>query len=202
MLFCGGFRPAGRVRFLLFFGRIPPSADGGLLCPRRLVVAKSTQLRFHLTAKTAFVPLLLLFPANPLRWASPGDTGEIYQNAAGGRRRGELRSPMTAFPRTPVTGALSRSGAKPFRRAKSEWHSAISSGPTGALAVWKIGAGAVPFVRLALPNQWDRPLRGKRSFPHFRRRGGPCGRPHFPAGIRREAQGPPLPDSAVVSLVS
>ena len=35
-----------------------------------LVVAKSTPLRFRLAAKTAFVPLLLLFPANPLRWAS------------------------------------------------------------------------------------------------------------------------------------
>src|SRR5699024_9163292 len=45
--------------------------------------AKSTRLRFRLVAKTAIVPLLLLFPANPLRWASPGDTGEITQNAAG-----------------------------------------------------------------------------------------------------------------------
>src|SRR5699024_2171415 len=52
-------------------------------CPRRLVVAKSTRLRFRLVAKTALVPLLLLFPANPLRWASPGGTREITQNATG-----------------------------------------------------------------------------------------------------------------------
>ena len=48
---------------------IPPSADGGLLCPRRLVVAKSACLRFRLTAKTAPASLLLLSNANPLRWA-------------------------------------------------------------------------------------------------------------------------------------
>ena len=44
---------------------------------------ESTRLRFRLVAKTALVPLLLLFPANPLRWASPGGTREITQNAAG-----------------------------------------------------------------------------------------------------------------------
>src|SRR5699024_3719920 len=33
---------------------------------------ESACLRFRLTAKTAPAPLLLLFPANPLRWASPG----------------------------------------------------------------------------------------------------------------------------------
>ena len=53
---------------------ISPPAGGELLCPWRLVVAKSTRLRFRLAAKTALVPLLLLFPANPLRWASPGAT--------------------------------------------------------------------------------------------------------------------------------
>ena len=62
---------------------ISPPAGGELLCPWRLVVAKSTRLRFRLAAKTALVPLLLLFPANPLRWASPGGTREITQNAAG-----------------------------------------------------------------------------------------------------------------------
>ena len=62
---------------------ISPPAGGELLCPWRLVVAKSTRLRFRLAAKTALVPLLFLFPANPLRWASPGGTREITQNAAG-----------------------------------------------------------------------------------------------------------------------
>ena len=37
-----------------------------------LVVAKSTRLRFRLAAKTALVPLLLLFLANPFHWASLG----------------------------------------------------------------------------------------------------------------------------------
>ena len=65
---------------------ISPPAGGELLCPWRLVVAKSTPLRFRLAAKTAFVPLLLLFPANPLRWASPGATRDWAK-----RRRGRLR---------------------------------------------------------------------------------------------------------------
>ena len=33
-----------------------------------LVVAKSAQLRFHLAAKTAFTPLLLLFPTKQVLW--------------------------------------------------------------------------------------------------------------------------------------
>ena len=65
---------------------ISPPAGGELLCPWRLVVAKSTRLRFRLAAKTALVPLLLLFPANPLRWASPGATRDWAK-----RRRGRSR---------------------------------------------------------------------------------------------------------------
>ena len=45
---------------------------GDPLCQQRRVVAKSAQLRFRLAAKTAFAPLLLLFPTNPLRWALLG----------------------------------------------------------------------------------------------------------------------------------
>ena len=75
---------------------------GGLLCPWRLVVAKSTPLRFRLAAKTAFVPLLLLFPANPLRWASPGVTRD-WQNAAGDAADGHFVL-IVAFPRSPITG--------------------------------------------------------------------------------------------------
>ena len=70
---------------------------GGLLCPWRLVVAKSTPLRFRPTAKTAFVPLLLLFPANPFRWASPGVTRD-WTKRHRGRGRRALCAHRTAFP--------------------------------------------------------------------------------------------------------
>ena len=53
----------------------------------------STPLRFRLAAKTAFVSLLLLFPANPLRWASPGATRDWAK-----RHRGRVRW-ATAPPR-------------------------------------------------------------------------------------------------------
>ena len=76
------------------FRRLRAASD---LCPRRLVVAKSACLRFRLTAKTATAPLLLLFPANPLRWASPGATMDWAK-----RRRGRLRMdtscPYSPFP--------------------------------------------------------------------------------------------------------
>ena len=76
-------------------------SGGELLCPRRLVVAmaqatfswpfgpihlESACLRFRLAAKTAPAPLFLLFPANPLRWASPGVTMDWAK-----RHRGRLR---------------------------------------------------------------------------------------------------------------
>ena len=70
---------------------------GGLLCPWRLVVAKSTPLRFRPTAKTAFVPLLLLVPANPFRWASPGVTRD-WTKRHRGRGRRALCAHRTAFP--------------------------------------------------------------------------------------------------------
>ena len=81
-MFAGDFAAPGSLR-----RGISPPAGGELLCPWRLVVAmaqatfswpfgpihlESACLRFRLTAKTATAPLLLLFPANPLRWASPG----------------------------------------------------------------------------------------------------------------------------------
>jgi hypothetical protein len=59
----------------------------------RLVVAKSAQLRFRLTAKTALAPLLLLSKPNPLRWASiwceHADAKRLY--AATRRRRSQDR---------------------------------------------------------------------------------------------------------------
>ena len=64
--------------------------------------------------------------------------------------------------------------AEHFRRAKSEWRSKFPPGHW-ALDMWKIGAGAVPLPRLALPNQ--------RSRSAFRRRGGSMTRPQaFPWG--------------------
>ena len=80
---------------------ISPPAGGEFLCPWRLVVAmaqatfswpfgpihlESACLRFRLAAKTAPAPLFLLFPANPLRWASPGVTMDWAK-----RHRGRLR---------------------------------------------------------------------------------------------------------------
>ena len=79
---------------------ISPPAGGELLCPWRLVVAmaqatfswpfgpihlESACLRFRLTAKTATAPLLLLFPANPLRWASPGVRERLTKTPPGTR---------------------------------------------------------------------------------------------------------------------
>ncbi len=44
----------------------------------KLVLAKSTSLYFRLAAKTRFVPLLVLSPRDPLRWARAGSPlGEV-----------------------------------------------------------------------------------------------------------------------------
>ena len=110
---------------------ISPPAGGELLCPWRLVVAKSTPLRFRLTAKTAFVPLLLLFPANPLRWALPGITRD-WAKRHRGRGRWTLRAHRTAFPGPhyggrvsvrfcTISGAQKWSGLRDFFRATGPW---------------------------------------------------------------------------------
>ena len=52
----------------------------------------------------------------------------------------------------PIYGGYPLKWAEHFRRAKSEWPSAIQSGPLGP-GFAKIAAGAIPFVRLALPSQ-------------------------------------------------
>ena len=119
---CGGCAPKRAC------GR---SAGGELLCPWRLVVAKSTPLRFRLTAKTAFVPLLLLFPANPLRWALPGITRD-WAKRHRGRGRWTLRAHRTAFPGPhyggrvsvrfcTISGAQKWSGLRDFFRATGPW---------------------------------------------------------------------------------
>ena len=46
------------------------AAQAGFSWPFGPIHHESACLRFRLTAKTAPAPLLLLFPANPLRWAS------------------------------------------------------------------------------------------------------------------------------------
>ena len=74
------------------------------------VVAKSAQLRFRLTAKTALAPLLLLSNANPLRWAlrwEPPSAAYWVENC---RWCGSAAAPGFAEPTCPVqyTGYLIR----------------------------------------------------------------------------------------------
>ena len=99
---------------------------------------------------------------------------ESTQRIAGGRGRRALRAHRTAYPRAPVYGGYPLGQTENFRREKSEWRSAIPSGPPGP-GFTKISAGAVPLVRLALPSQRSR------------------------CKSRREAQGPPLPHPGRVS---
>ena len=62
---------------------------------------------------------------------------------------------IVAFPRTPIYGGYPLGWAESFRRAKSEWRSAVSPGPLGP-GFAKIRTGAVPLPRLPLPNQRSR----------------------------------------------
>ena len=69
------------------------------------------------------------------QWPRPpslAPSGQFTLRIAGGRRRGELRSPMTAYPRSPVTGvtpwvgqnisgAQNLSDVLNFRRATGPW---------------------------------------------------------------------------------
>ena len=164
---------------------------GEFLCPWRLVVAmaqatfswlfgpihlESACLRFRLTAKTAPAPLRLLFPANPLRWASPGGTGEIHQNATGDGSGWTLRVHIRLSP-DPVYEGYPFGWAIPFRRAKFEWLSAIPAGPLGPESV-KTAAGAVPHLHLGRPSR-RRLMLGCRARPPGRA-ACICG----PAGVR------------------
>ena len=102
------------------------------LAPDRAQRGRSpTPLRFRLTAKTAFVPLLLLFPANPLRWALPGITRD-WAKRHRGRGRWTLRAHRTAFPGPHyggrvsvrfcnISGAQKWSGLRDFFRATGPW---------------------------------------------------------------------------------
>ena len=166
---------------------ISPPAGGELLCPWRLVVAmaqatfswpfgpihlESACLRFRLTAKTATAPLLLLFPANPLCWASPGVRERLTKTPPGTAPDEHfvliVAHPTPSGPsgHLPLTGGvgpgphlrgLPLGVGKNFRRAKSEWLSAISSGPLGP-GFAKIAAAAVPRLRLTLPSQRSRSI--------------------------------------------
>ena len=64
---------------------------------------------------------------------------------------------MPPTPWTPVYGGYPLGRAKHFRRAKSEWLSAISSGPLGP-GFAKIAAAAIPQLRLAWLSQRSRPF--------------------------------------------
>ena len=164
-----GACPAASVRSFPGMRRGFRRCCGELLCPWRLVVAmaqatfswpfgpihlESACLRFRLTAKTAPAPLLLLFPANPLRWASPGGTGKIHQNATGDGSGWTLRVHIRLSP-DPVYRGYPSGWAVTSRRAKFEWLSAIPAGPLGP-GFAKIVAGAVPLPRLALPSKRSR----------------------------------------------
>ena len=161
---------------------------------------ESACLRFRLTAKTAPAPLFLLFPANPLRWASPGVTMDWEK-----RHRGRIRwatappRPIGCFPRTPLRGTRTCEGVQNFRRAKSEWLIQIPAGPLGP-GFPKIAIDAVHVLRLALPSQRFRCV-SCRARPPGRAAFGCCkkvvGAAHRAARLssnRRETQGPPLPN--------
>ena len=106
------------------------------------------------------------------------------------RHRGRIRwatappRPIGCFPRTPLRGTRTCKSAENFRRAKSEWLSAVQSGPLGP-GIPKIETNAVPVLRLALPSRW-RLVLGRRARPPGRaafgwlkkcRRGDTPGRP-------------------------
>ena len=161
-------------------GRFSPPAGGDLLCPWRLVVAmaqatfswpfgpihlESACLRFHLAAKTAPAPLFLLFPANPLRWASPGVTMDWAKRHRGRLRMSASRSyspslsplafghlPLTrgVGPRSPITGVLSCLWRSPSGAQNQECLGTLSSGPPGPECA-KFTSGAVQFLRLGFP---------------------------------------------------
>ena len=67
-------------------------------------------------------------------------------------------------PRSPITGLPLEVGQNISGAQNQECLSAVPSGPTGGLSGRKIGAGAVPLLRLPPPNQRARSV--------FRRRGG------------------------------
>ena len=130
------FCPMGREFLFCFVGRGLPdaplqwfSAGSFAACGRR----ESSALRGGLLSQ---------------RW-------ESNQRIAGGRRRGELRSPMTAYPRSPVTGVTpwggqNISGAQNLsgvpRFLPGHW----------ALGLQKLGPGAVPQRRLGFLSQRSR----------------------------------------------
>ena len=172
----------------------PAGAAGGeLLCPWRLVVAmaqatfswpfgpihlESACLRFRQTAKTAPAPLLLLFPANPLRWASPGGTGEIHQNAPGDGSGWTLRVhirlpyPLWPFgpsppdrgsrPRTPFTRVTPLGGQYPSGAQN------LSGFPRFPPVHWALGVQKLPLVRFSF-RAWVSELMW---LGEYRRRGG------------------------------
>ena len=68
-----------------------------------------------------------------------------------GRGRRALRAHRTAFPRPRLRGTRTCQVLQYFRRAKSEWLSAVPSGPLGP-GFPKIAVDAVPIPRLVWPS--------------------------------------------------
>ena len=148
--------------------------------------SQSHSTPFRLVAKTALVPLLLLFPANPLRWASPGGTREITQNATGDAADGlglRFAPPRSIGPLSPdpITGVILRAGKiLPARKIWSEFlNSRRATGPwvCGKLRpvrfhnrAWRCRANAPASKHgyLIRPLRGHLPLKGKAEGVDFR----------------------------------
>ena len=130
---------------------------------------ESACLRFRLAAKTAPAPLFLLFPANPLRWASPGVTMDWAKRHRGRLRMSAPRS-YSPYPGPHYGGRVPESTN---RISGAQNLSGWSQFPPGHRA---LGLQKLPLVRFhtcawvsrtnapgryAVGPVWDRPLREK-----------------------------------------
>ena len=146
-------------------------AQATFSCPFGPIHLESTPLRFRLSAKTAFVPLLLLFPANPLRWASPGAARDWAKRPRGTAQDGHFSAhirppyPLWPFgssppdrgsrPRTLVTGVIPWVGQNISGAQNLSGWSKFQPGHW-ALGLQKLGPGAVPKRRLGFLSQRSR----------------------------------------------
>ena len=126
-------------------------------------------------------------------------TKEPLGGGSGWTLRVHIRRPLGPH----LRGTRTCKSAENFRRAKSEWLSAVQSGPLGP-GIPKIETNAVPVLRLALPSRWWLAW-SRRARPPGRAAFGCCkkvvGAAHWAARLssnRLETQGPPLPKSGRV----